>query len=148
MPAVPLPSLRAALEHAGIEIYRATSDVLEVAERVRMHIMDSGIRVRPGAPPVVEFVVRAQRCDFPHAPADQLYEAIRRFIASSAAEQGFQEAGTREVQVRDPVDPQRILDTWYEVTFRSSAKDAEDVVAKVRWALAQERYLPKSANLG
>ena len=37
--------LKKALTDAGIEIYRIQGTTLQIAERVRLHIMDSGIRV-------------------------------------------------------------------------------------------------------
>ena len=134
--------IRQALEEAGIEIYRTQGDEIHVAERIRLHIMDSGVRVVATSPGRVRFVARAQRADFPHATEQELLERLRGGVGAEARARGYEEGASRTVQVRDPVDEQRILDTWYEIPYeKGGLTDVDDVLAEVRWALAAERTL-------
>ena len=135
-------SLKQALQEAGIEVYRMQGDEIHVAERIRLHIMDSGIRVVAGAPSRVSFVARAQRADFPHASEQELLERLRRGVGAEARRRGYREGEARTVQVRDPMDEARVLDTWHEIPYeKAGLQRFEEVLEEVRWALAQQRTL-------
>ncbi len=135
-------SLKQALEEAGIEIYRTQGDEIHVAERIRLHIMDSGVRVVATSPGRVRFVARAQRADFPRASEQELLDRLRSGIGAVARARGYEEGASRTVQVRDPVDEQRVLDTWYEIAYeKGGLADVDAVIAEVRWALEAERTL-------
>ncbi len=139
---IDLHSLRKVLCDADIEIYRSIGDELHVAERIRMHIMDSGIRVRVGALLEVSFVARAQRSDFPQTPEPELFERLRNGVGAAARARGYEEGEPRVTRVTDPVDPQRVLDTWLEVPYRKHGlSSASEVLEEVRWALGAERVL-------
>ncbi len=137
-----LRSLRQLLRDADIEVYRSSGDELHVAERIRMHIMDSGIRVRAAEAWEVAFVARAQRGDFPQAPEAELFQRLRDRIGKQARERGYEEGEARVTRVTDPVDPQRVLDTWYEIPYRKGGiTEPSLLLEEVRWALEAERVL-------
>ncbi|MBW1906830.1 MAG: hypothetical protein JRJ24_16290, partial [Deltaproteobacteria bacterium] len=46
-----------------MEIYRTDDRELQIAERVRLHIMDSGVRVVLNSGLLVQFTARTQRSD-------------------------------------------------------------------------------------
>ncbi|MGE0790989.1 MAG: hypothetical protein AB7S26_35285 [Sandaracinaceae bacterium] len=139
-----LQQVKQALVDAGLEIYRTTTDELEIAERVRLHIMDSGVRVRPDLS--VVFIARSQRSDFPSVNADQLFAKVRDSIGPFAMDRGYAEEGSQTVDVRDPMDANRVLDVWHEVVYVKVADDVAGVVDEVRWALNLDRYVtPESA---
>jgi hypothetical protein len=136
-------SLKKALVEAGVEIYRADSLEIQIAERVRLHIMDSGVRIALAEHPIVKFTVRSQRSDFPNALPEQLFEQVRASVGAQANERGYIEEMTATVSVTDPVDKSRVLDVWHEVTYVKPASEVADVVAEVRWALAVDKYVAR-----
>lgn len=136
-----LRSLKKALQHAGFEVYRARGDTVELAERIRLHIMDAGVYIVLSNPPQVRFIARCQRSDFPAAEPDQLFDRVRTAVAPPADERGFREIDTRTHQVRDPVDEDKILDTWHEVVFARSSHDLDDLISATRWAMETEKYI-------
>jgi len=133
--------VKQALEAAGLEIYRALDMEIQVAERVRLHIMDSGVRVRITPTATIQFTARSQRSDFPNADPDALFAKVRGSVGSFAEPRGYVEARASTVEVKDPVDDNRILDVWHEVTYEKPAPDLQDLVDEVRWALAVEKYV-------
>lgn len=129
----------------GFEVYQTVNGRVDLAERVRDNLLmeasvsilvDDGLRVR--------FATRAQRCDFPasHETPDALF-ARARSLADPAVALGFVESGTGVVQLTDPSDPSRVLDTWYEVTFDKPAADLDEVLAVVRHAMGLEKVVPR-----
>lgn len=137
----PLDSVRSALLEAGLEVFRVEGQAVHLAERVRSHLMDAGVRVRCEQQLGVDVTVRAQRSDFPSDAADALFARVRAAVASSATAKGFHESAAREREIRDPVDASRLLDVWYELTFSNEASQAS-LVDDVRWALR----LPKCVS--
>lgn len=134
--------IKRALEAAGIEIYRSKPEEIQVAERVRLHIMDSGVRVVvAGGTARVRFTARSQRSDFPHAAADELFARVRSSIGAPAGERGYTEATSSVHEVVDPVDDTKVLDVWHEVTYEKPAMEVDDLVDEVRWALGVEKYV-------
>lgn len=138
-----LSSIKQALEDAGIEIYRARPSEIEIAERVRLHIMDSGVRVvlsEASDELRVRFTARSQRSDFPNGRPEDLFQRVRESIGSSANDRGYEESAATVLQVTDPVNDSRVLDVWHEVTYEKSAAPAA-LVEEVRWALSIEKYV-------
>jgi hypothetical protein len=134
-------AVKKALVEAGLEIYRTQGSEIHMAERVRLHIMDSGVRIALTNPPVIRFTARSQQSDFPHDGAETLFERVRGSVGSAANGRGFVEAGTASVRVTDPVDASRVLDVWHEVTYEKPAGDIEALIDEVRWALEVEKYI-------
>lgn len=134
--------VKAALEKAGVEIYRVRAEEIQVAERVRLHIMDSGVRVIVSdAKAWIRFTVRSQKSDFPNAPPDELFDRVRRRVGDGANQRGFAEKESRVHQVTDPVDENKVLDVWHEVVYEKSLATSDEVVEEVRWALEVEKYV-------
>lgn len=128
---------------AGIEIYRTRAHEIHVAERVRVHIMDSGVRVKLGDGLRVGFTARLQRSDFPdEASEHELFARIRDVIGPLALSRGYIETWSGTTHVADPQDPDKILDVWHEVSWTRPADDADDMIQEIRWALSLERYVP------
>ena len=129
------------LSDAGLEIYRKEVDCVVLAERVRMHLMDSGVSVRLTAPPTVRFAVRCQRSDFPTGEAEALFERVRVASSASAETQGFSEVAYQTRQITDPMNEQRVLDTWLEIIYERHVGDPSDLTMVVRAALEQPKYI-------
>jgi hypothetical protein len=136
-----IQDIQQALAEAGVEIYRTADQELQIAERVRLHIMDSGVRVLMNGELAVQFTARTQRSDAPSARPEDLFRRVREEVGQRAGSRGYEESGAEIVEVRDPVDEARVLDVWHEVTYRKALDDAGDAVAEVRWALELEKYV-------
>jgi hypothetical protein len=136
---MPTPAeVKKALVQAGFEVYVTRGDVVHVAERVRENLlMDSGVFIR-AAHPVVGFVVRAQRADFPADPDAQLTERAR-LLAKPALGRGYQEVKAHFRDLLDPGNTGRTLDTWCEVSFEKAVSDIDGAVDEVRFALSFEK---------
>ncbi len=135
-----LQAVKRELVKAGLEIYRTRPLELEIAERVRLHIMDSGIRVRNDLK--VVFTVRTQRSDFGAGiSTDQLFEKVRAAIGQQAIDRGYVEEAAHTVDVKDPMDDTRVLDTWHEVVYMKDAGHLDGVVEEVQWALSVEKFV-------
>lgn len=130
--------LKTALEDAGVLIYRALDDELQVAERVRLHIMDSGVRVRVSDEvPEVVFTVRAQRSKFPDASPEELLMRVRAAVADMVSSREYTEIVASS---RDVTHDQTLLDVWHEVTY-AKRTDLDLLVDEVKWALGVEKYV-------
>ncbi len=133
-----LQAVKTKLISAGLEIYRTRESEIEIAERVRLHIMDSGIRVRGDF--AVTFTARAQRSDFGGGvSSDQLFDRVRSTVGQGAVERGYTEETARTVDVTDPMDDAKILDTWYEVVYAIGTTDPDGAVEEVQWALRLDK---------
>jgi len=136
-----IQDIQRALAEAGVEIYRSEARELQIAERVRLHIMDSGVRVVLNGNLLVQFTARTQRSDAPSAQSEELFRRVREEIGAKAGNRGYVEASAEIVEVRDPVDDARVLDVWHEVTYRKPLEAIGDAVTEVRWALELEKYV-------
>lgn len=136
-----IQEIQQALADAGVEIYRTDDRELQIAERVRLHIMDSGVRLVVAGELAVQFTARTQRSDAPSAQSDELFRRVREEIGGQAGERGYEESGAEIVEVKDPVDDARVLDVWHEVTYRKNIQALDDAIAEVRWALGLEKYV-------
>jgi hypothetical protein len=131
--------LKKALAQAGFEVFRTTADEVVLAERPRENlILDSGVRLKAGSPLQVRMVMRAQRVDFPNDDEGQLFERVRR-LAQTALTEGFTEVEERVNRVADPADPQRTLDTFYEIVLVRDADGLDSALHGVRYALSLDK---------
>jgi hypothetical protein len=141
--AMDVKKLKETLVGAGIEVYRTRPSEIHIAERVRLHIMDSGIRVLVGDALRVQFTARSQRSDFPDdVSPDALFERVRRKIGTDALARGYVETGSETTAVRDPMNAERVLDVWHEITYAKDTDDPNAAIDEIRWALSLERYVP------
>ena len=136
-----IQDIQRALAEAGVEIYRSEAQELQIAERVRLHIMDSGVRVVLNGDLLVQFTARTQRSDAPSAQSEELFQRVREEIGEKAGNRGYVESAAEIVEVRDPVNEARVLDVWHEVTYRKPLEAVADAVTEVRWALKLEKYV-------
>lgn len=136
-----LESIRTALLEAGLEVFRVENQAIQLAERVRSHLMDAGVRVRCARELAVDVTVRAQSSDFPGDAAETLFGRVRNAIGPSANARGFHETESSPREIVDPMDESRLLDVWYELTFSKEATPAS-LLDDVRWALR----LPKCVS--
>lgn len=130
-----LDAAKAALLAEGVEVFRVDDDTIQLAQRVRSHLMDAGVAVRVGDDPAVLFTVRVQSSDFPGVGADDMFVKVREAIAEMAAARGFSESDSHRRRIVDPVDASRVLDVWYELTFEKPLLDVTRLRDDVRWAL-------------
>ena len=140
-----LDGLKKALEEAGLEIYQVLSNEIHIAERIRVHIMDSGVRVvcNSDENTSVRFVVRSQRSDFPNASTDELFERVRNAAGDIAFGRSYEELQTDIRQIKDPVDASKILDVWHEITYEKKISEVSELLSEVRWALSVEKFVAK-----
>ena len=130
-----IESMRATLLEAGLEVFRVQDQTVHLAERVRSHLMDAGVRVRCADKLEVDVTVRSQSSDFPADAADALFARVRAAIVELASARGFLETAAAPRDIRDPVDDSRLLDVWYEITFTKDATQPAALIDDVRWAL-------------
>jgi hypothetical protein len=139
-----LKKLKETLVAAGIEVYRTRPNEIHIAERIRLHLMDSGVRITFATSPAVSFTVRAQRSDFPESATEtEIFARLRETIGSEAVSRGYTETWSGETSVKDPIDDQRQLDVWYEITYSRPIAEAA-AIEEVRWVLNLERYVAPS----
>ena len=127
--------VKEALIEAGLEIYGVSRDEIRIAERVRVHLMDSGVRVRVRSELRVLVTVRSQRSDFPNSSSEELFTKVRNAMAGLAQERGFVETQAEERQLTDPVDASNVLDVWHELTYAKDLPDFGAMLDDVRWAM-------------
>ena len=130
-----LDAAKAALLGQGVEVFRVDNGTIQLATRVRSHLMDAGVSVQLGEAAAVQFTVRAQSSDFPGVGADDMFVKVREAVADKAAARGFNESGSHRRRILDPVDTSLVLDVWYELTFSKPLVDATRLLDDVRWAL-------------
>jgi hypothetical protein len=130
-----LEQLKHAMVGAGLEIYRVSGTEVRIAERVRMHLMDSGVTVSLSESPRVSVTIRSQRSDFPNGRAEELHELVRRAVKATAADRGFRELGAASRNITDPVDDSSILDVWHELTFAKDVDAIDSLIEDLQWAL-------------
>jgi hypothetical protein len=139
MPTLTPQELKKALAQAGFVIFRTQGEDIILAERVRENlIMDSGVRLRAGSPLLVRVVLRAQRGDFPSEGEAHLFERVNE-LAEPARAGGFEEVERNVAPVVDPGDPQRTLDTFYEITLAKAADGLDSAIDGLRFAMGLEK---------
>jgi hypothetical protein len=130
-----LDDVKRAIVGAGLEIYRVSGHDVRVAERVRMHLMDSGVTVSLTEETRVSVTVRSQRSDFPTGRAEELYELVRRAMKATTEDRGFREVAASSRNITDPVDTASVLDVWHELTFAKDVDRIETLIDDLQWAL-------------
>jgi hypothetical protein len=132
--------LKKALVASGFEVFRTLPEEVVLAERVRENlILDSGVRLgRGGGGLQVRVVLRGQRSDFPSDDESSLFARVRK-LAEPALADGFAEVATNVNAVMDPADPERTLDTFYEVLLTREVATLEDAVPVLRFAMSLEK---------
>src|SRR5262252_1585042 len=139
-----LTDVKKALLAAGFEVYRTSGKEVQVADRVRDNlIMDSGVSVRAESSLAVRVIVRAQLSDFPADSPESLFDRART-AAAFVLSRGYQEIEAQETPMRDPVDPARTLDTWYEVCYEKNVDRIDEAMAEVGFALTIEKTARRS----
>ncbi len=112
------PLLKKALIAQGFEVFRTLKDEIVLAERVRENlILDSGIRVRATENDEefeVRLVLRAEKSDFPSEDDDALFKRVRT-LAVPAMDLGYSEISAQVTPMNDPSEPDKTLDTFYEL---------------------------------
>jgi hypothetical protein len=127
--------LKRALIAQGFEVYRVLGDRVQLADRVRDNlIMDSGVAA--GVSLSAWFVARAARRHHPHDTEAELLGRART-AAGFAVERGYTEASTAIVPVRDPGDAEKVLDTWFEITYVRKVGSLEGLFEELRFLLAE-----------
>lgn len=141
MPSSP-QNLKKSLVAEGFEVYRTSPNLIILADRVRDNLlMDSGVAVVQGEPLVVRITLRARAAEFPGDGADALYERARA-LAAPIRDRGYGEISCTSVPVTDPGDPNRTLDTWYEITYERNLGEEAELHPELRFALS----VPKTAE--
>ena len=135
--------VKQAILDAGLEIYRAKDGRIQLAERVRLHLMDSGVAVDLQGDAAVYLTVRSQRSDFPTASADDLFAKVRERTREVARERGFEEIDASTRSLTDPVEKSHVLDIWHELTYRKPAGTLDGLLDDVRWALELPKCVDK-----
>jgi len=144
MSTLSVSELKKALVANGFEVYRTIGDLVIVAERVRDNlIMDSNVAAGAGNSLSVRFVVRTQGNDFPSESEAQLFARARN-LAKACDGRGYREVDTTIVPIRDPGDPTRTLDTWYEVAFVKDVRSLDELLAELGYALSLEKTVTRS----
>jgi hypothetical protein len=131
-----LEALSQAIVSAGLEIYRADASEIRIAERVRMHLMDSGVVIATAPAPRVLLTVRAQRSDFPMATESELFDRVRAALTQATQARGYDEATAAARDILNPGDATDVLDVWHELTFQKSIADLATLISEVQWALS------------
>jgi hypothetical protein len=140
--------LKKALVASGFEVFRTLPEEVVLAERVRENlILDSGVRVGPleEGRVRVRLVLRGQRSDFPSDEEAALFERVRK-LAEPALANGFAEISTNVNAVMDPADPERTLDTFYEVFLAHEVATLEDAVPVLKFALSLEKAVAQTSS--
>lgn len=133
--------LKKALLQAGLEVYRTLGDEIVLADRPRENlILDSGVRVRTPLNGTfrLRLLFRAEQSAFSSDGPERLFERARE-LSASALEHGFSELGTQVTPMKDPADPERTLDTFYEVIYTRDVATIEEACDEARFALALEK---------
>lgn len=131
-----LETLSEAVVKAGLEIYRADRSEIRIAERVRMHLMDSGVVISLSPALRVLVTIRAQRSDFPMASEGELFELVRAALSGATAARGYDEANAAARDIVNPGDASDVLDVWHELTYQKAIADLAMLISEVQWALS------------
>lgn len=137
---IDVKELKRSLVTAGLEVFRTRGDEVHLAERQNVQLMDSGVRVRGGASPLITVVMRAQRNDAPTLDSGAMFDAVRARAAGLRAA-GYDEVTSASREIRSVSDPEHLLDVWFEVTWQRAVASNEEAVAEARRAIATERYV-------
>ena len=137
-----LRQIAGALTASGVEIFAEGERELQIAERVRMHLMDSGVRVRlHGACAEIVFTATASRNEHPTMEPSDLLERLRDQVGTAAEARGYRELRPTEIEALDPLDSSRVLDVFHGLEYVLLVSDAAQLGEEVRWAVELEKAL-------
>lgn len=125
----------------GFEVYTVEATTLHVAERLRFHLLDSGIRLFATEPLRLRFTVRSERSHAPSLSPSAHFARVRDAVAPQAAEADYYEAGTDTRLIPDPNHERELLDIWYEMHFHKPVTP-QTLPDEVRYCLIQPRFVP------
>jgi hypothetical protein len=116
-------------------VFRVLGSQVVLADRVRENlIMDSQVSIVCGEHLNLRVVLRAQAADYPEESSEQLFERARA-LGTAPRELGFDEVQTAVVPISDPVETDRTLDTWYEVTYEKPGLQLPELLGALPSAL-------------
>ncbi len=138
MPSSELKQLKKRLLAEGFEIYRSAEASLRLADRVRENLIMDGQVSAEVDPLAVVFVTRAQRSECGGLGEASLFESARQ-LGHPGLARGYSEESARTLEIPDPGDRSRVLDTWYEVSFRKLVAGTEELAEELRFALRLEK---------
>jgi hypothetical protein len=131
--------LKKLLVEQGFQVFRTTGSQVLLADRVRDNlVMDSGVGVTCGKRLAIRVTMKAQASDYPKETEPQLLQRARLLMSVGAIE-GYTEVETAVVPIPDPSEPDRALDTYYEVTFEKATVDADSLSEELRKILLLRR---------
>lgn len=130
-----LETLSEAVVKAGLEIYRADASEIRIAERVRMHLMDSGVTIALAPAVRVLVTVRTQRSDFPMSSESEQLDRVRAAWSAATQARGYDEAKAASRDILNPGDETDVLDVWHELTYQKAIGDLSTLISEVQWAL-------------
>jgi hypothetical protein len=131
--------LKKVLVQKGFQVFRTIGSQVILAERVRDNlVMDSGVSVVSGKELAVRVTVKAQASDFPREDESQLL-ARARDLQAAFGSGGFEEVETAVVPITDPGEPERQIDTCYEVTFERAGVDLGELEMALTTLLRAQR---------
>lgn len=139
----------------GFEVYATEGSEVRLAERVRVHLMDSGVTIRldgadtggaTGA--TVTFTMRSESSQLPGHSETEHFESVRRAATTQNAALGYREASSLARRIEDPGNPSDTLDTWYEVSFCRKLTDVSEdsILDALRECLARPKTTHRSGQ--
>jgi hypothetical protein len=133
------------LAASGVEIFDQRDGELQIAERVRMHLMDSGVRIRAKDSRIeIVFTATASKAEHPSADPDDLFEMIRKTVGVAASAHGYREVGSSTTEARDPQCRDRVLDVFHGIEYARALDERAHLADEVRWALELDKSLAAS----
>ncbi len=138
---LPTSELREALNDANIEVYQEHAHTIEIAERIRFHMMDSGVRISNQKPWNLVFTVRAEQSSNPHASKETLLERLRAQFSKQVQDKGYREVEAHTRIINHPSNNDEVLDIWYELQYGKELTSIEEVVSDLQWALKIDKQL-------
>ncbi len=133
--------LKKELTARGLLVYRTLADGVALAEYERENLLvDAGIRVLAVPDLGLEIRFRVEQHAFPGEPDPKLYERARK-LAQQARLFGLLECHVERTPQPSASDPERVMDTFFDVVYRSVASDLDQLVAHAKQALASPRSL-------
>ena len=139
MPVTPA-DIKKALVAAGFELYRTRGNEVPIANRVRDKL-DRRFRCARFAPPTrsrSKWSCAHQRSDFPPTGPPASSNRARE-LRPPQSRGGYVESGSLTSPMPDPAEPERTLDTWYEVSFEKAVSSLEEAMVEVGFALQFEK---------
>lgn len=123
------------LASEGIEIFQIQAESIQIAERHRYHLMDSGVAVTwNGNSPSIVLVARSQLSSHRDSSPEILFDMVTSQIGKAAKSRGYEEKNRGSREIADPVDSKKILDVWFEVFFEKAVPQQE-LLSELQWAL-------------